>query len=180
MNAENATESDAVCPEYTAIVPFGVREPLPCLLRAPHKGYRHYAVHPDHPDRFWTWDDVIPPAATVEHRRTAENCTDAPGCWISSGDECRHPDCKPSSPPAEPTAIVTKSSGEPVDLLAALQRSLDAAKRSTPPASTNERNCTGASDCSVALHIHGCFADLDGTACDDPGDHPASSVGSEQ
>lgn len=59
-------EVGAVCPAVTELVPFGVDEPLPCLLRAPHKGYRHYAVHPDHPDRFWTWEDKTPSEGTAD------------------------------------------------------------------------------------------------------------------
>lgn len=31
--------------------------------------------------------------------------------------------------------------------------------------------CTGARNCASRLHVHGCFADLDGTRCDDPEDH---------
>lgn len=33
--------------------------------------------------------------------------------------------------------------------------------------------CEGSGNCRAALHEHGCFADTDGTACDDPEDHPA-------
>lgn len=35
-------------------------------------------------------------------------------------------------------------------------------------------DCTGAADCRSGVHEHGCFADIDGTACDDPSDHPAT------
>lgn len=31
--------------------------------------------------------------------------------------------------------------------------------------------CTGAGDCPSRLHEHGCYADLDGSACNDPDDH---------
>lgn len=31
--------------------------------------------------------------------------------------------------------------------------------------------CEGSGNCRAALHTHGCFADRDGTACDDPEDH---------
>lgn len=31
--------------------------------------------------------------------------------------------------------------------------------------------CTGASDCPARLHEHGCHADGDGSACNDPDDH---------
>lgn len=30
--------------------------------------------------------------------------------------------------------------------------------------------CTGAADCRVPLHVHGCYADTRGN-CDDPEDH---------
>lgn len=31
--------------------------------------------------------------------------------------------------------------------------------------------CTGAGNCPARVHVHGCFADRDGTRCDDPEDH---------
>lgn len=34
--------------------------------------------------------------------------------------------------------------------------------------------CTGAGDCPARLHEHGCYADRDGTACNDPEDHATS------
>lgn len=40
------------------------------------------------------------------------------------------------------------------------------------PAPTEDR-CTGANDCQARPHFHGCYADLDGTNCTDPDDHPA-------
>lgn len=50
-----------VCLAVTRVIPFraegGGGDPLPCLLRAPHPGYRHYAAFPGEPDRFWLWDD---------------------------------------------------------------------------------------------------------------------------
>jgi hypothetical protein len=55
----------AACGAPLGLIPLGMNEPPECLLTSPHKGYRHYAVHPDHPDRFWMWDDettVLPPA----------------------------------------------------------------------------------------------------------------------
>lgn len=36
--------------------------------------------------------------------------------------------------------------------------------------------CDGSGRCPAPLHVHGCYADLDGSACDDPSDHPASST----
>jgi hypothetical protein len=39
-----------------------------------------------------------------------------------------------------------------------------AAHRHLPP-------CTGAGDCPSGLHEHGCYADRDGSACNDPDDH---------
>jgi len=35
----------------------------------------------------------------------------------------------------------------------------------------NHPACTGASDCPSGLHEHGCYADRDGSACNDPDDH---------
>lgn len=35
--------------------------------------------------------------------------------------------------------------------------------------------CSGASDCPAPVHEHGCYADLDGTACTDPEEHDASA-----
>lgn len=32
-------------------------------------------------------------------------------------------------------------------------------------------DCEGHDACSSNLHVHGCFADLDGSACDDPKEH---------
>ncbi len=52
------------------------------------------------------------------------------------------------------------SAEQPRDLMAALQASLG-----LPP-----RSCTGADDCTAPLHVHGCYADLNGP-CDNPGDH---------
>lgn len=40
-----------------------------------------------------------------------------------------------------------------------------------PDLHTYDSRCTGAYDCPVTRHVHGCFADLDGSRCDDPGDH---------
>lgn len=31
--------------------------------------------------------------------------------------------------------------------------------------------CTGDYDCAASVHVHGCFADVDGASCDDPGEH---------
>jgi uracil-DNA glycosylase len=36
--------------------------------------------------------------------------------------------------------------------------------------------CDGSFICDSAKHVHGCFADRDGTACDDPGDHVTRPV----
>lgn len=32
--------------------------------------------------------------------------------------------------------------------------------------------CDGSSTCPGPHHWHGCYADLDGSACEDPDDHP--------
>lgn len=31
--------------------------------------------------------------------------------------------------------------------------------------------CTGAANCAARVHVHGCFADVNGARCDDPEDH---------
>ena len=36
-------------------------------------------------------------------------------------------------------------------------------------------SCDGSGRCSASRHVHGCFADVDGSTCDDPGDHAAAS-----
>lgn len=51
------------------------------------------------------------------------------------------------------------------------------AERQATPAdagSTLEK-CEGSSACIAPLHVHGCYADLDGSACDDPTDHAGST-----
>lgn len=36
--------------------------------------------------------------------------------------------------------------------------------------------CDGSGHCPAPLHVHGCYADLDGSTCDDPSDHATSST----
>lgn len=49
--------------------------------------------------------------------------------------------------------------------------------------STNQRadefapgECEGHSCCTAKLHVHGCFADRDGSRCDDPTEHTDGSA----
>lgn len=39
--------------------------------------------------------------------------------------------------------------------------------------------CEGHACCTARLHVHGCYADLDGSQCDDPSDHPVQADGSD-
>lgn len=65
---EHTAEIVERCDEPMTLIPFGCSAPLRCLLAAPHEGYRHYAVMPDDPMRFWTWTGpttVTPPEASA-------------------------------------------------------------------------------------------------------------------
>lgn len=44
------------------------------------------------------------------------------------------------------------------------------------PTTGQAEKCEGSSLCTAPQHVHGCYADLDGSACDDPGDHATGQV----
>lgn len=47
----------------------------------------------------------------------------------------------------------------------------DAERRTRRLQDEAKRKCDGSTSCSVPMHVHGCFADVDGASCDDPTDH---------
>lgn len=128
----------SACSSVSEVKPFDFDGPLQCLLAAPHLGYRHYAAYPFKPDRFWTWDDKHP-----EHPCSSVDCPGdgryvPPGRGHSGGCTHLHRLSEPPCPTCgrvgehDPKSITchvaTTSSGGVVDLLGALQRSVDAAK----------------------------------------------------
>ncbi len=58
----------------------------------------------------------------------------------------------------------------------AVRTALAAAGVDTAHTETTTEVCTGAGTCNAPTHVHGCFADRDGSRCDDPADHPRAAV----
>lgn len=146
----------STCSSVSEVRPFDFDGPLRCLLAAPHLGYRHYAAVPFRPDRFWTWDDKHPesPCSSVDCPGDGRYGPPGKGHYGGCTSRLRLPltGCQTCGwvgehdPKSVACHVPTKSSGGVVDLLGALQRSVDAAKsdRVNRPAPTTGREADDA------------------------------------